>query len=68
MDEIRNRRIYWHKNKLILDRSRSHPSMLARSLATTERVGARTDKSHGHVGTCRLQVRTDSSLISDFYQ
>jgi len=31
MDEIRKRKIYWHKNKLILDRSRSHPSILARS-------------------------------------
>jgi len=31
MDEIRKRKIYWHKNTLVLDRSRSHPSILARS-------------------------------------
>jgi len=31
MDEIRKLKIYWHKNKLILDRSRSHLSILARS-------------------------------------
>jgi hypothetical protein len=72
MEEIRKRKIYCHKNKLIPDRSRSHPSVFARSYATTQRVGARTDKTTGsdrliaHFGLLPTGVRKCQHLPNWF--